>query len=312
MEHRQLGRDGDRVSVLGLGTWPLGGAMGAVDEATAIATVRAAIDSGITLIDTAQSYYHSEEVIGKALQDGYRQRCFLATKVSLKYSREDIAAAMENSLRQLKVDCVDLYQIHSWNPEYPIDISMETMLRLQEQGKTSVSSAFPTSTRNRCGSPRGTAPFHSNQPCYNLLNRAIEEEDIPYCEREGIGILAHSALAKGLLSGRYRPGHRFPEDDERSGETRTGPFVGPRFSGSRFEDYLGIAEKLRGIADEKGITMVQMAVAWLLRLPAVTCALVGAKHPDQVRDHLGAVGVEFSDEGELARIDRILSEAPAY
>ena len=284
--------------------------MGAVDEATAIATVRAAIDSGITLIDTAQSYYHSEEVIGKALQDGYRQRCFLATKVSLKYSREDIVAAMENSLRQLQVDCVDLYQIHSWNPEYPIDTSMETMLRLQEQGKTrflGVSNFDAEQMRTAAG----TAPFHSNQPCYNLLNRAIEEEDIPYCEREGIGILAHSALAKGLLSGRYRQGHQFPEDDERSGETRTGPFVGPRFSGSRFADYLGIAEKLRGIADEKGITMVQMAVAWLLRLPAVTCALVGAKHPDQVRDHLGAVGVGFSDD-ELDRIDRILSKAPAY
>ena len=310
MEHRQLGRDGDRVSVLGLGTWPLGGAMGAVDEATAIATVRAAIDSGITLIDTAQSYYHSEEVIGKALQDGYRQRCFLATKVSLKYSRDDIVAAMENSLRQLKVDCVDLYQIHSWNPEYPIDISMETMLRLQEQGKTRFLGVSNFDAEQMRTAAR-TAPFHSNQPCYNLLNRAIEEEDIPYCEREGIGILAHSALAKGLLSGRYRPGHQFPEDDERSGETRTGPFVGPRFSGSRFADYLDVAEKLRGIADEKGITMVQMAVAWLLRLPAVTCALVGAKHPDQVRDHLGAVGVGF-DGGELARIDRILSEAPAY
>ena len=136
MQHRRLGKNGEEISVLGLGTWPIGGAMGAIDEQAAIATIRTAIDSGITLIDTAQSYYNSEEIIGKALKDGYRDRCFLATKVSLKYSRNDILSAMENSLRMLQVDCVDLYQVHSRNPEYPIDITMETKQQLQQQGKT--------------------------------------------------------------------------------------------------------------------------------------------------------------------------------
>ena len=310
MEHRPLGTDGPDVSVLGLGTWPLGGAMGAVDEPTAIATIRAAIDSGITLIDTAQSYYNSEEVIGKALLDGYRERCFLATKVSLQYSRDDIIAAMENSLRMLQVDCVDLYQIHGWNPEYPIEASMETMLQLQEQGKTRFL-GVSNFDADQMEIAAQTAPFVSNQPCYNMLDRTIEARDIPYCERAGIGILAHSALAKGLLSGRYRPGHQFAADDERSGETRTGPFVGPRFEGQKFADYLSTAEELRQIADDKGVTMVQLAVAWILRLPAVTCALVGAKHPDQVSDYLGAARVEFGHD-ELARIDAILAAAPDY
>lgn len=310
MQHRRLGKNGEEISVLGLGTWPIGGAMGAIDEQTAIATIRTAIDSGITLIDTAQSYYNSEEIIGKALKDGYRDRCFLATKVSLKYSRNDILSAMENSLRMLQVDCVDLYQVHSWNPEFPIDITMETMQQLQQQGKTRLL-GVSNFNADQMQIASQTAPFVSNQPCYNMLDRTIEDQDIPYCIQEGIGILGHSALAKGLLSGRYRPGHQFAKDDERGGETRTGAFVGPRFQGQRFAEYVAVAEKLRCVAEEKGLSMVQLAVAWMLRVPAITCALVGAKHPDQVRDHLKAVGVEFNAE-ELTRIDAILAEAPAY
>lgn len=115
MNHRQLGKDGPAVPVIGLGAWPIGGGMGDLDENTCIDTVRTAIDSGITLLDTAQAYRTSEATLGRALEDGYRERCFLATKVSRQYSRKDIERAIENSLRNLGVDCVDLYQIHSWN-----------------------------------------------------------------------------------------------------------------------------------------------------------------------------------------------------
>jgi aryl-alcohol dehydrogenase-like predicted oxidoreductase len=274
--------------------------MGQMEDRAAIATVRAAIDSGITLVDTAQAYRTSEEIVGRALKDGYRDRCFLATKVSRDYSRQGIAAAMEESLRKLDVDHVDLYQIHGWNPQYPVDESMEAMARLREQGKTRFI-GVSNFNADRMGQALRAARFHSNQPRYNLFDRGIEAEDIPFCAREGVGILAHSPLAKGLLTGRYAPGHRFPEDDERSRF--------PRFQGEVFAQYLAAAERLKAVARDRGLSLVQLAVAWLLRLPAVACVLVGAKNPDQVREHAGAAEARFSDD-ELARIETILKDAP--
>jgi aryl-alcohol dehydrogenase-like predicted oxidoreductase len=244
MEYRQLGVDGPLLPVLGLGTWPLGGGMGHVDRETAISTIHAAIDSGITLIDTAQAYLTSEATIGKALKGGYRDRCFLATKVSGNYSPEGIRSAMENSLRVLEVDYVDLYQIHSWAPWYPIQESMETMVRLREEGKTRYIgvSNFNAEQMNQA---LKTARFQSNQPRYNMFDRQIEAEDIPFCEHEGIGILAHSPLAKGLLTGKYTPDHRFPADDERSGFTR--------FQNETFAGLLAVAEQLTEVAHAKGL-----------------------------------------------------------
>ena len=300
MEQRQLGQDGPPVSVIGLGAWPLGGGMGAVDEAQAIHTIHAALDHGISLIDTAQAYRSSEATLGKALKQGYRERCFLATKVSFDYSPAGIRAAMENSLRDLDVDYVDLYQIHSWNADYPIAASMATMARLQEEGKTRY---IGVSNFNAAQMQQAleTAPFQSNQPRYNLFDREIEAADIPFCEQHSIGILAHSPLAKGLLTGKYRPGHQFPADDERSNF--------PRFQGETFASYLRVADQLNEIAEAKGLTMVQFAIAWQLRLPAISCVLVGAKDSDQALEYLGAVGVTFSDD-ELAQIERILAAAP--
>lgn len=300
MEHRQLGKDGPRVPVIGFGAWPIGGGMGQTEERTAIATVRAAIDSGITLVDTAQAYRTSEETIGRALKDGYRDRCFLATKVSRDYSRQGILSAMEESLRKLDVDHVDLYQIHGWSPQYPIAESMGAMARLQEQGKTRFIGVSNFNAARMQEALR-VARFHSNQPRYNLFDRQIEAEDIPFCERAGIGILAHSPLAKGLLTGRYASGHRFPDDDERARF--------PRFQGETFAQYLAVAERLKEVARDKGLSLVQLAIAWLLRLPAVTCVLVGGKDPEQVREHAGAAGVKFSDD-ELTRIETILKDAP--
>lgn len=300
VEYRQLGKDGPQVPVLGLGAWPIGGGMGQVDEPTAIATIRAAIDHGITLIDTAQAYRTSEATIGKALKHGYRDGCFLATKVSGNYSRGGIRSAMDNSLRALDVDYVDLYQIHSWNPDHPIKESMETMARLQEEGKTR-SIGVSNFNAEQMRQALQVARFHSNQPPYNMFYREIEQQDIPFCEREGIGILAHSPLAKGLLTGKYTPESTFPATDERSGS--------PRFQGETFARYLSVADRLKGVAHDKGISLVQLAIAWLLRLPAVTCVLVGAKHPAQVEEHVGAAGVTFSDD-ELARIEAILTDTP--
>ena len=301
MQFRQLGKDGPKIPVIGLGAWPLGDGMGRVEEKVVIDTVRTAIDSGITLIDTAQMYRSSEGRLGKALKDGYRRRCFLATKVSGDYSKEGIIAAMENSLRQLGVESVDLYQIHGWNPEYPINESMETMIRLREEGKTRYIGVSNFST-DQMQQAAETAPVHSSQPRYNIIDRQIEAEDIPFCEQAGIGILAHSPLAKGLLSGRYKLHDTFSEDDER--------FERPRFKGEAFSRFLAVAAGCKEVADAKGITPVQLAIAWILRLPTITCVLVGAKNPGQVKDHLGAVGVEFSDE-ELNHIDAARAILPA-
>ena len=300
MEHRQLGKDGPQVTVLGLGAWPLGGGMGHVDDAMAIATIHAAIDNGITLIDTAQAYRTSETVIGKALQSNYRARCFLATKVSRDYSAAGIRSAMEDSLRALRVDHVDLYQIHGWNPAYPIEESIAAMARLQEEGKTRAIGVSNFNTQQMHQALQ-TARFQSNQPRYNLFDRSIEAEDIAFCQHEGIGILTHSPLAKGLLTGKYRPNTQFPADDERSRM--------PRFQGETFARHLAVSDRLVELAHSKGLTLVQLAIAWQLRLPAITCVLVGAKNPRQVEEHLGAMGVTFTN-AELAEIDSILAAIP--
>jgi aryl-alcohol dehydrogenase-like predicted oxidoreductase len=300
MQYRQLGAGGPQVPVLGLGAWPLGGGMGPVSEDTGIATIHAAIDQGITLIDTAQYYRTSEATIGRALRGGYRQRCFLATKVSRDFTPSGIRSAMEDSLRALEVDYVDLYQIHSWPGDERLIPAMETLERLRQEGKARYIgvSNFGAAQMQQA---LDAVPYLSNQPRYNLFDREIEAQDIPFCADHGIGILAHSPLAKGLLTGKYRPDHQFPSDDERSGF--------PRFQGEAFRRSLEVAGQLQAIARDKGLSLVQLAVAWPLRLPAVTCVLVGAKNPDQVREPLAAAEVTFTPD-ELERIRQIVADVP--
>ena len=300
MKYRQLIRDGTQVSVIGLGTWPLGGHMGEMEVQTAISITRAAIDAGINLIDTAQAYHPSEARLGRALQDGYRERCFLASKVIGDYSAAGVQTALEDSLRNLNVDYVDLYQVHHPDPAYPFDQTMEALERLQEQGKTRYFGASNFGVEHMQAAFSG-ARFHTNQPRYNMLDRRVEAEVLPFCERHGIGVLAHSPLAKGLLTGRYRVGHRFPDDDERARLSR--------FQGESLAHYVDVADRLKELAADKGISLVQMAIGWLLRLPVVSCVLVGAKSPEQVREHLVAADVTFSSD-ELARIEAILENAP--
>ena len=212
---------------------------------TAIAITRAAIDSGINLIDTAQAYHPSEERLGKALRDGYRERCFLATKVIGDYSPAAIRAAMDDSLRYLQVDYVDLYQIHHPDATYPFDETMHTLDRLREQGKTryvGVSNFQLAHMEPAFAAVR----FHTHQPRYNMLDRRVEAEVLPFCERHGVGVLPHSPLAKGLLTGRYQVGHVFADDDERSQL--------PRFRGQTFAHYVEVARRLREVASDKALS----------------------------------------------------------
>ena len=297
MQHRKLGKNGPNVSVIGYGAWPLGGGMGGVDETTAIKTIHCAIDNGITLIDTAQAYRSSESVIGRALKDGYRDRCFLATKVSSgNYSPAAMRTAMEQSLRALQTDHVDLYQIHGWRGDIPIEEQMGALAELQKEGKTRYTGVSNYS-KEQLVSALDLHTYHSLQPCYNMSIEMLNPRSSPSAGKNGIGVLAHSTLAKGLLTGRYRPGHKFPDDDERSGSDR--------FRGEAFARSIETADKLNELAGEKGLSLVQLAVAWVLRDPVVTCALVGAKSPDQILDHLPAADAQLSSE-DLERIEGIL------
>lgn len=296
METRLLGKQGDPVSVIGLGTWPIGGGMGPVDEELAVQTVHAAVDHGITLIDTAQAYRSSEGIIGKALAGGKRNRVFLATKASFDYSRKGIRSAIEESLEKLSTDHVDLYQIHGWNAAYPIEESMAEMARLKEEGKARFIGISNFTVEQTQAAAR-VVRVDSTQPAYNMFDREIERELIPHCAREGIGILAHSIFAKGLLTGKYRADHQFAADDERS--------TMARFTGRPFRDYLDKAARLKAVAAELEVTLVQLAIAWILRNPAVTCALAGAKSPNQVAEQVRGAEVRL-DGSTLERIESIL------
>ncbi len=298
MKQRVLGAAGPEVSAIGFGAWPIGGGLGRVEKIVAIETVRAAIDSGITMIDTAEGYRTSEALIGEALRGGYREKCFLATKATFDFSAKGIRSAMENSLRALGVDQVDLYQIHDWDPHFPIEESMEVLRKLREEGKTrwvGVSNFLPEHMEKALK----VCPIQSNQVRYSLLFRESEAGTLEFCESRGIGVVVHSPLAKGLLTGRYTHDSVFPADDERFG------FVD--FKGSLFSRHLAKAERLKELAKAKGISLVQLAIAWTLRHRAVSCTLVGAKSRSQLPEHLGAVGVAFSPR-ELAGIEKILAE----
>ncbi len=272
MDKRQLGRNGPDVSVIAFGAWPIGGGLGNVPEERGIAAVRAALEAGMTFIDTAEGYQTSENVVGKAIK-GRRDEAFLATKLSgSDHSAEHINDAIENSLRALGTDYIDLYQLHSPSPAWPIAQTMENLARLKEAGKIryiGVSNFSPEQTREAMD----YGAIHSSQPRYNMMWRDLEDDVLPYCLENGIGVIPHSVLAKGILGGKHKPGHRFAPDDER----RLFNF----FRGDLFERAHAVAERLDGWARDQGRDIVQLAIAWVLANPAVSSALVGAKSPEQ-------------------------------
>ena len=304
MEYRQLGHDGPHITRLTFGAWPIGGGMGAVDEATAIATVHRALDLGVTAIDTAEYYRDSEAILGRALRGRRRDGFFLATKVSRgPFTRERVREALEASLRALGLDHVDLYQLHS----YPRDTSLEEAMAALAEAQASGRARYvgvSNFTTEQLDAARKLCPVQSVQPRLSIFDPEHAADLLPYCERENVGVIVHSPLAKGLLTGRYRPGHVFPPDDERSGF--------PRFQGETFARYLAAADELAALARAKGATLVQLAIAWTLVQPGVTSCIVGAKSPAQVEEQIG--GVELRQglgEDDLRRIADIAARAQA-
>ena len=300
MEFRELGRSGPRIPAITFGAWPVGGGMGNVDDATAIATIQRALDLGITAIDTAEYYRTSESVVGRALRGTPRDRVFIATKVSAEpFTRARIREALDNSLRALQTDYVDLYQLH----RFPSGISLEEALiglaEAKESGKVRYV-GVSNFTVDQLRLAQATCPIQSLQPRLNIFDAGASRDLLPFCHERGIGVIVHSPLAKGLLTGRYRPGDRFPADDERASM--------PRFQGETFHRYLTAAEELASLARTKNLSLVQLAIAWTLAQPGVTSCIVGAKSPTQVEEHLGALGASLTPE-DIAQIEAIGARA---
>jgi aryl-alcohol dehydrogenase-like predicted oxidoreductase len=299
VQQRQLGRDGPSVPVIGFGAWPIGGGMGNVDDQHAIKTLHHAFEQGVTLVDTAEVYRTSEELVGRALASwsGPRDRIFVATKVrGDDLSAGHIAEAVDNSLRRLGVETIDLLQAHSWDARHPIDETMQAFERLVARGKVRYVgvSNFDVPQMEAAWQVRS---FQSLQPRYNLLDREIEAAILPYCQQRDIGVLAHSPLAKGLLTGRYQPGHAFAADDERAQMAR--------FQGDEFSRLLARTAPLSRWAQERGHTLLELAIAWVLSHPAVTVCLCGGKSAEQVDDHVRAANWHLSTE-DRREIDRLL------
>jgi aryl-alcohol dehydrogenase-like predicted oxidoreductase len=298
MRTRALGRGGPRVSVIGYGAWPLSNKMGTLSDRDVAASVEEALAQGITFFDTAEVYAPAEERLGPLLRP-HRDRVCLATKVTgSDLSARHVREAVENSLRLLQTDVLDLYQVHWFRPEQPLEEGLETMAALQAEGKIRYLgvSNFDVPQMERA---LKVAPIQSLQPEYSVFIRGIEASILPFCRAQGIGVLAHSPLGKGLLAGKYRPGHLFAPDDERSRSTR--------FRGETFARHIAQADRLKAIADARSLTLPQLAIAWTLRDEAVTVCLVGCKDEAQSRANAAAGDVVLS-EAELAQIESILAE----
>jgi myo-inositol catabolism protein IolS len=299
MEHRTLGPTGESISALGFGTWPLAGMMGSVDRSQAVSLIRRAIDSGVTFIDTAEAYGDTEEILGEALADGYRQRCFLATKVSHDFSPAGVRRAAERSLLHMKTDVIDLYQLHNYDPSVPVEETLRAVQELQDSGSVRHLGVSNFSTA-QLGEATETARVVSNQINYNALNRAAERDLLPAAFDANVAILVHSSLAKGLLSGKYAPGHTFESNDERS--------TFPGYSGEPLRRYLTVVEELKQAAAAFKLSMPQASLAWLLARPEVTNVLVGPKSAAQLDEALIAFEkTSPEDRVELRnRMDQVL------
>lgn len=314
METIEIGTTGITASRIGLGAWAIGGWMwGGVDEADAIATIHAALDRGVTLIDTAPIYGfgRSEEIVGRALSDGgRRQQAIIASKCGLEKSAEKlpfrncsarrIEAEVEDSLRRLGTDVIDLYQVHWPDLETPFEETARAMDRLLRAGKIraiGVSNHSPA----QMAAFAETAPLHTAQPPYNLFERGVEADVLPWCREHGVVTLVYGAICRGLLSGRMSPATTFVGDDLRQWD--------PKFREPHYSGYLRAVERLDALARERfGRRVVHLALRWLLDQPGVGIALWGARRPEQLEPLAGIDGWSL-DAAAMAEIDRILTES---
>ncbi len=317
-EMRTLGNSDLHLTAIGFGAWAIGGgnwefAWGAQDDNESVTTIERALDLGINWIDTAAIYGlgHSEEVVAKALKHATRKP-YVFTKCSMRWredrtiyrslKKESLREEVENSLRRLQVDVIDLYQIHWPNPESEVEEGWETLAALKEEGKVRYIgvSNFNVEQMKRV---QKIAPITSLQPPYSLLNRTVEAEILPFCQANHIGVINYSPMASGLLTGKMSAERiqNLPADDWRKRS--------PQFQEPKLSRNLRLVEVLREIAQKHGVEPGVIAVAWTLRNPAVTAAIVGARRPDQVDGTVPAATFRLSPD-EIAQIDAFLQSNP--
>jgi len=319
MDHRPLGRTGVSVTPLCLGAMMFG-AWGNSDHDDSIRIVHRALDAGINFIDTADVYSggESEAIVGKALAGGRRERVVLATKVGLPFgedpnqrgtSRRWIAEAVEGSLRRLGTDWIDLYQVHRLDPVVDLDETLGALSDLVRAGKIR---AFGASTvagseiveARWSAERRGRERFRTEQPPYSLLTRAVEYDVLPACLRHGLGVLAYSPLAGGWLSGKYRKDREVAGPGSAARQQRFAQALDSTLPANAAK--LDAADALGALADEAGLTLVQLAIAFVVRHPAVTSAIAGPRTLEHLESYLAADGLELADD-LLDRIDEIVA-----
>jgi aryl-alcohol dehydrogenase-like predicted oxidoreductase len=306
MRTRILGACGLELTTVGLGAWAIGGGgwafgWGPQDDGESIAAIRRGLDLGINWIDTAAVYGlgHSEEVVARAIE-GHRDEVIVATKCGLVWNpgettpfgrlkAESIRKEAEDSLRRLRTDRIDLYQIHWPNPAEDIEEAWGEIARLVQEGKV-LHAGVSNFTVEQLERIRAVHPVASLQPPYSLLNRNAEAELLPYCRAHGIGVVVYSPMQAGILSGAFTRARMLslPADDWRR-NTR-------QYQEPLLTQNLGLVERLRAIASRMRLTVGQLAIAWVLRREEVTCAIVGARRPSQIEETSVAADVDLTSE----------------
>jgi len=317
MRYRRLGTTGLQASVVGLGTWAIGGWMwGGTDEAEAIRAIQAALDAGMNLIDTAPAYGfgRSEEIVGKAIA-GRRDDVVLATKCGLvwhvekgehffdsdeqhpghgeaKYrvhrylGTESIRYEVEESLRRLGVDCIDLYQTHWQDPTTPIAETMGCLLKLKEEGKIRAI-GVSNADKEQVQAYQAAGPLDAAQEKYNMLDRGLEGGLLPHYRKTNMSLLSYSSMARGLLTGKVGPDRTFEEGDQRANDAR--------FSIDNRKRVLKMLDEFRPIAERHSVSLAQLVIAWTVSRPGVTYALCGARNPQQAEENAAAGDLVLSD-----------------
>ncbi|MGD0343100.1 MAG: aldo/keto reductase [Bacteroidales bacterium] len=325
MELRTLGQSDLEVSVLAFGAWAIGGWLwGGADSKEAVKAIETAVDHGMTTIDTASVYGFglSEKLVGKAIK-GKRDKVQILTKFGMSWegkkgqfyfaskdlsgkdveiyryaSKEKVLSDCDNSLRRLKTDYIDLFQIHWSDPTTPISETMEALEILIKNGKIKAGGVCNYSLE-LMKEAVATFKLASNQVPYNMINRNIEKDIVPYCIENNIGILAYSPLQRGLLTGKMKPGYTFNDGDSRPST--------PYYKEPNFTKILGLLDKIKPIADDRKVTLSQLVLNWTIQQPGITCALAGARNPCQVLDNIGATDFSLTKE-EISRINNFIAD----
>ncbi|MDB5305550.1 MAG: putative aldo/keto reductase [Phycisphaerales bacterium] len=325
MQSRQLGGSSVRVSPIIFGAWAIGGWMwGGNEEQESLEAIRASIANGVNTIDTAAIYGmgHSEELVGKAIK-GIRDQVVLATKCGMRWDSDEgsepwkqkdnngrevtirknarpdsIAYECEQSLKRLGTDVIDLYQIHWPDVSTPVEDSMRAMLKLKQQGKIRAIgvSNYDVEWLRRA---KTVAPVASLQPPYSLIQRKIEEEILPFCRENNIGVIVYSPLERGLLTGKVGPDRQFAPGDHRAGHKY--------FSVENRKRVLAAVEKIRPIADRHKASLAQVVINWTVNVPGITAALVGARNAEQAEHNAKALNFTLTPD-ELAQIRAAFDE----